>query len=301
MAASPLPDRPFDHLPTGLVVDRYVIERPLADGGFSAVYLARQLEDMIQVAIKEYLPRRLAYRDWNGNIVPNDEACRNAFLRGRRLFVEEARMLATLKHPNIVEVTGFFHANATVYMVMRYDYGKSLGWYVKHRVRLLDGRFLLRLTHGLLAALEAIHEQGFVHLDLKPENVLIRPDGEPLLLDFGAARPFPHTKAWNRPGKVRTPGFSPPEQFLHHLPLGPWSDFYALAATLRFCLDHKPPPEVPKRLEHDTLKPAAQLYHWRYPENLLTAIDRALNLDPGERPQTVAEFRDLLTTSDCLP
>ncbi len=298
MSASPPPERPFDHLPTGTVVDRYVIERPLADGGFSAVYLARQLEDMIQVAIKEYLPRRLAYRDWNGNVVPNDAACRNAFLRGRRLFVEEARMLATLKHPNIVEVTGFFHANATVYMVMRYDYGKSLGWYMKHRPRSLNGPFLIRLAEGLLAALAAIHAQGFVHLDLKPENILIRPDGAPLLLDFGAARPFPEAKDWNRPGKVRTPGFSPPEQFHHHLPLGPWSDLYGLAATLRFCLDRQPPPEVPQRLERDTLKPALQLYHGRYPAGLLAAIDRALALDPRRRPQTVAQFRELLTTSD---
>lgn len=285
----------FAYLPLGTVIDRYIIERPLADGGFSAVYLARQLADQIQVAIKEYLPRRLAYRNWEGQVVPRSDKAEKLFLRGRRLFVEEARMLATLKHPNIVEVVNFFHANATVYMVMTYDYGKSLGWYLKHQPRRLNADFLLAVAEGLLQGLEAIHRGGFLHLDLKPENVLIRPGVDPLLLDFGAAQPYGKASAWNRPGKVRTPGFSPPEQYRRDFPLGPWSDLYALGATLRACLDLRPPPPATDRLERDSLKSALRQYRDKYPWGLLKAVDQALCLNPVQRPRSVAEFQFLLT------
>lgn len=285
----------FAYLPLGTVIDRYVIERPLADGGFSAVYLARQLNDQTQVAIKEYLPRRLAYRNWEGQVVPRSVKAEKLFLRGRRLFVEEAHMLAKLKHRNIVEVVNFFHANATVYMVMTYDYGKDLGWYIAHQSGRLNAGFLLKVAQGLLQGLAVIHEHGFLHLDLKPENILIRPGVDPLLLDFGAAQPYGDADAWKRPGKVRTPGFSPPEQYRRDLPLGPWSDLYALGATLRACLDLRPPPPVLDRLERDSLKSALRQYRDKYPPGLLQAIDLALRLDPRERPQSVAEFQFLLT------
>ncbi|GAB6068666.1 hypothetical protein JCM13664_19860 [Methylothermus subterraneus] len=283
------------YLPSGTVIDRYVIERPLADGGFSVVYLARELKDQTQVAIKEYLPLRLAYRDQEGQVAPRSEKAEPLFLRGRRLFVEEARTLAEIKHPNIVEVINFFHANATVYMVMTYDYGKDLGWYLKHHPKRLDAPFLHKVAMGLLQGLQAIHRRSLLHLDLKPENVLIRPDVDPLLLDFGAAQRYGGAFASNRPGQVRTPGFSPPEQYRRHLPLGPWSDLYSLAATLRACLDLKPPPPAPDRLRRDLLKPAAHQYRDRYPFGLLKAIDQALQLDPALRPQSVAEFQALLT------
>ncbi len=301
MSNDNIQERPFDHLPTGTVIDRYIIERPLADGGFSAVYLARQLSDQVQVAIKEYLPRKLSYRNWNGQVVPHNDKTRSAFLRGRKFFVEEARMLATLKHPNIVDVTGFFHANSTVYMVMTYDYGKNLRWYLKNQPLRLDGTFLQHLANRLLDALEAIHNHGFLHLDLKPENILIRPGNAPLLLDFGAAQPLTCPTDWRRPSKVRTPGFSPPEQYQQKLPIGPWSDLYALGATLWTCLDRRPPPTVPKRFEHDTLKSAVRLFRDLAPATLLKAIDRALNLDPVKRPQTVTEFREILERKDIHP
>jgi serine/threonine protein kinase len=284
----------FTHLPAGTVIDRYVIERPLADGGFSIVYLARELQEQTQVAIKEYLPFQLAYRNWEGQVVARSDKAARLLLRGRRLFVEEARMLADLKHPNIVEVLNFFHANATVYLVMSYDYGKSLGWYLKHQAQRLNAEFLFKLSLGVLQGLEAIHRRGILHLDLKPENILIRPGVDPLLLDFGAAQPYERLQA-NRPSKVRTPGFSPPEQYHLSYPLGPWSDLYALGATLRTCLDLKPPPPALTRLKRDLLKPTVHQYRNQYPKGLLQAIDRALQLDPIQRPQSVAEFQALLT------
>ncbi len=284
----------FAYLQPGTVVDNYVIERPLASGGFSSVYLARQLQDQTQVVIKEYLPRKLAYRSWDNKITPHSEETKKKFSQGRRLFIEEAKMLATLKHPNIVEVISFFRANTTVYMVMTYDYGKNLNWFMKNKPDWLTGKFLFKLCHKLLDALEAIHNHGFLHLDIKPENIFIRPGGNPLVLDFGAARPYPTPPNWKKPGKVRTPGYSPLEQFQSHGSIGPWSDFYALGATLRACLDRKAPPSVTERIDKDLLKPALNRFPPSYPQGLLKAIDQAMMLAPEERPQTVTEFRKLL-------
>lgn len=284
----------FEYLQPGTVVDDYIIERPLAHGGFSSVYLARQLEDQTLVAIKEYLPRKLAYRAWDNQITPHSDDTRKMFLQGRRLFIEEAKMLATLKHPNIVDVINFFKANTTVYMVMTYDYGKSLGWFMKHGSERLTPEFMTNLCQQLLDGLEAIHQHGLVHLDLKPENILIRPDNSPMILDFGAARPYPTPKNWKKPGKVRTPGYSPVEQFQSNGPLGPWSDIYALGATLRACLDRKSPPSVTERIEKDTLKPATQRHANAYPAPFLKAIDAAMVLPAKQRPQTTQQFRMLL-------
>ena len=114
----------WNYLQSGTIIDQYMIERELAHGGFSSVYLARQLTDQVQVAIKEYLPRKLAHRTWNNAVVANSKETKTLFMRGRALFFEEAKVLANLKHKNIVEVINFFQANSTVYMVMNYDYNE---------------------------------------------------------------------------------------------------------------------------------------------------------------------------------
>lgn len=283
----------WHHLESGTIVDRYMIERFLAEGGFSLVYLARQLSDQHQVAIKEYLPKRLAHRTWHNQIIPHNSETNPLFLRGRQLFFEEARVLAKLKHPNIVEVLNFFQANSTAYMVMTYDYGKNLAWYLtKGR---LTARFMLTVFPALLGGLKAIHSHGLLHLDIKPGNILIRPEDNPLLLDFGAVHPYPEPKGWKKPGQVRTQGFSPIEQYRACHALGPWSDLYAIGATMRACLDGANPPPALERTKKDTLKPARQGYKGKYPQALLEAIDWAMQIDPSQRPQSVAEFLSALS------
>ena len=161
-------------LPPGTVVDQYIIERPLAGGGFSSVYLARQLVDQTQVAIKEYLPRRLAYRTERREVAPNNEESRRAFQRGRQLFLEEAKVLARLKHRNIVEVLNFFRANATVYLVMTYEYGKVLGDYLlKEKKGGVSEQFLLMVFPPLLDGMRVIHENGLLHLDIKDRKSVV--------------------------------------------------------------------------------------------------------------------------------
>lgn len=282
----------WNYLQTGTIIDHYMIERELAHGGFSSVYLARQREDQVQVAIKEYLPRKLAHRTWNNVVVPNSEDHRAMYMRGRALFFEEAKVLASLKHHNIVEVINFFQANETVYMVMTYDYGITLDKILLRRSLPISGEFLSSVFSQLLNGVKVIHDHQLIHLDIKPANILIRPDHDPLLLDFGAIRKYPAQASNN--AKVLSNGFSPVEQYDKHGNLGPWSDIYAIGASMRACLDYKVPPSSVDRLKHDPLPLAAKIYKRKFPEYLLQAIDWAMAVHPEDRPQSVADLQQAL-------
>jgi serine/threonine protein kinase len=278
----------WNYLQSGTIVDQYIIERELAHGGFSSVYLARQLEDQIQVALKEFLPRKQAHRTWNNVVVPNSEEDRALFNRGRALFFEEAKILAQLKHHNIVEVTNFFQANATVYMVMTYDYGVSLNKVISEDQLDMNEKFMVQVFTALLHGIEVIHRRKMVHLDIKPGNILIRPDNDPLLLDFGAIQPV---SAVGKPSQtlVLTNGFSPLEQYAGKS-IGAWTDLYAVGATMRCCLDKKIPPPSPVRLKENNFPSAAKTFKRKYPAYLLEAIDWAMELQPNKRPQSTAEL-----------
>lgn len=283
----------WNYLQTGTIIDQYMIERELAHGGFSSVYLARQLEDQVQVAIKEYLPRKLAHRTWNNVVTPNSDESRTLYLRGRALFFEEAKVLANLKHHNIVEVINFFQANETVYMVMTYDYGLTLDKILLKKIIPMDEPFLRKVFIDLLDGIAEVHRHNFIHLDIKPANILIRAQRDPLLLDFGAIQRLPVAKN-NYRSKVLTKGFSPIEQYSNKNLLGPWSDLYAVGASMRACLDYKPPVPAPGREKEDTLIPAVKAHKNKYPEYLLQAIDWAMAIHPRDRPQSVAELQQAL-------
>ncbi|MGZ8238294.1 MAG: serine/threonine protein kinase, partial [Methylobacter sp.] len=265
----------WNYLQTGTIIDQYVIERELAHGGFSSVYLARQVHDQFQVAIKEYLPRKFAHRTWHNKVVANSEEAATLFKRGRVLFFEEAKVLSTLKHPNIVEVIGFFKANSTVYMVMTYDYGVTLDKLLRNKSLSVSEDFLLTLFNSLLAGLGHIHSQQYIHLDIKPSNILVRPGNDALLLDFGAIQSFPKSHL-GKQSKVLTKGYSPLEQHDLSAQLGPWTDIYAVGASMRSCLENKAPVPAQDRARQDTLVPAVKAFNKKFPQHLLEAIDWAM-------------------------
>ncbi len=283
----------WNYLQSGTIIDQYIIERELAHGGFSSVYLARQLADQIQVAIKEFLPRKQAHRTWNNVVVANSEEDRILFNRGRALFFEEAKVLSKLKHPNIVEVINFFQANSTVYMVMTYDYGVSLNNVITDGVIDISEQFLLEVFVALLDGVSIIHRHEMVHLDIKPGNILIRPDNDPLLLDFGAIQKNSQAGKPNQT-LVLTNGFSPVEQYTSKS-IGAWTDIYAIGATMRSCIERKVPPPSPSRLKEDTQIPAVKAFKRKYPTYLLEAIDWAMEIQPKNRPQSTDELLDALT------
>ncbi len=283
----------WNFLEPGTVLDQYIIERKLAHGGFSSVYLARQMSNQSQVAIKEYLPRKFAHRTWNNVIVPNSKETEIFFLKGRALFFKEAKALAKLKHLNIVNVINFFQANDTVYMVMAYDKGSTLDKVIKNKKSKVTEKQLIKMFNLLLAGISMMHKKNFLHLDIKPSNILIRPNSTPVLLDFGAIQKFTSTPKKNE-STIISHGFSPVEQYSKNSQLGPWTDIYSIGATMYFCLSGKAPVFDIRKAAKKTIIPATKVFNNKYPHHLLYAIDWAMKDDPKKRPQSVEIFRHAL-------
>ena len=282
-------------------LDCYHIVRLIGSGGFSLIYLARDEETQDEVAIKEYFPKRFGIRDADNRITVSNPAKINSFNRGLKLFFHEARVLATMIHPNIVKVRNCFLANGSAYLAMDYEPGKNLGTYIKKRQGGLSTNFMMMVFPPLLDALNLMHKQQHLHLDIKPGNIHLRPGGNPLLLDFGAVHKFAEIDGQQKP-QIITPGFSPVEQYYSKGNIGPWSDVYAVGATMRACLDGKPPPAATELdAGKEFLQPATEKYPDRYPMWLLEAIDWAMQIDAQLRPSSTAELRDALLNQSGRP
>lgn len=277
-----------ENLPPGTILDCYRIIKLIGSGGFSLIYLAEDEDTHDEVAIKEYFPKRFGKRRAHGEVSVQTPDNHESFQRGRRLFYQEANVLATLHHRNIVGVRNCFLANNTAYLVMDYEPGKNLGRYIKKRKGRLSTNFLMTVFPPLLDALALIHEHNQLHLDIKPSNIHLRPGGNPLLLDFGAV--YHLDDVGHKKAQVITPGFSPVEQYYASARVGPWTDVYAIGATMRSCIEGKPPPSAVERHSKDTLKDLADIYDKRYPRHLLETIDWAMRVNPTERPQSAAEM-----------
>src|SRR3954453_695012 len=279
-----MPSQANQPLPEGTQLENYRIMRVLATGGFSFVYLAHDEND-VPVAIKEYLPSTLAVRV-NGEAHPSvPEADLAKFRYGLKCFFEEGRALAGLSHPNVVRVLNFFRANETVYLVMRYERGRTLQEHIKSRRGALEEDWIRKTFTHLLNGLREVHSNKLLHLDIKPGNVYVRNDGTPLLIDFGAARQTLGEEGRRLPPTF-TPGFASPEQHVRREDLGPWSDMSSVGATMYSCLAGAPPQPANERLEKDTLVPAARAWAGKYSAELLDTVDWCLRLDHLERPQS---------------
>ena len=279
-------------LPAGTRVENYRIVSTLASGGFSIVYLAQDEKDT-PVVIKEYLPSTLAVRT-DGSATPKvAEADVAKFRYGLKCFFEEGRALARLTHPNVVRVLNFFRANDTVYIVMRYEKGRSLQLQIQNRVGMPDEVWLRSTFAELLNGLREVHRNKLLHLDIKPANVFLRTDGSPLLIDFGAARQTLTTET-TKLAPTYTPGFAAPEQYARKGELGPWTDIYSIGATVYACLAASAPQPAHLRLKKDELAPARKRWADEYSRVLLDIVDWCLRLDHLERPQSVFALQKAL-------
>jgi serine/threonine protein kinase len=285
-------------LADGYQLQNYRIRKVLSCGGFSIVYLAHDEND-VPVAIKEYLPSSLALRN-RGDVLPAiaDENLA-AFRYGMKCFFEEGRSLAGLSHTNVVRVLNFFRANETVYLVMRYEHGRTLQEHIEHHRGSIKEDFIRRVFTLLLNGLREVHTNKLLHLDIKPANIYIRNDGSPVLIDFGGARQTLTAKAM-RLNPIYTPGFASPEHYRKRELLGPWSDIYSVGASMFSCLAAVAPPAAIERLKNDTYISARKFWSGKYSGQLLETIDWCLRLDHLERPQSVFALQKALMR-DCAP
>ncbi|MGQ9685314.1 MAG: serine/threonine protein kinase [Thiobacillaceae bacterium] len=272
-------------LPSGYKLGEYIIDRKIGGGGFSLVYLAFDLDGR-PVAIKEYLPGGVVKRGEGGTVMPISDDKQTSFRYGMKCFFDEGRALADIRHPNVVRVVNFFRANDTVYMVMKYERGRTLQKHITTLKEPMRESFIRHVFVQLLNGLREVHTHKILHLDIKPSNVYIRTDGSPLLIDFGASRQV-LTHDLQMASPMYTPGFAAPELYKARDCLGPWTDIYAVGASMYACLAKAPPPAADERLEKDRLAPAVKTFAGQYSHALLELIDSLLRLDYTQRPQSV--------------
>ncbi|HEY2872632.1 MAG TPA: protein kinase [Reyranella sp.] len=275
-------------LPVGTLLGDYRLDSVIGHGGFGITYRAFDSQLAKVVAIKEYLPIEFAVRQ-GGKVVPRSGRSAEDFAWGRERFLDEARALARFRHPHIVPVLRFLTANDTAYTVMEFEDGRSLGEMLGHSGRRLPPEEVRRLAEGLLLGLGAVHAQGFLHRDIKPSNIIIRRDGVPILIDFGAARQAMGDRSRTLTS-VLTPQYAPIEQYTAEGKQGPWSDIYSASAVLHHAITGAPPPEAAGRIGKDTYRPLAGSEARSYDKAFLAAVDSALAFAPEQRPQSVAEW-----------
>jgi TPR repeat protein len=283
------------HLPANTVLDRnYRIERVLGSGGFGITYEAEDINLNAAVALKEYYPFDFGERDSTMSVKPKSVRHKETFDWGRASFLQEARMLARFRHPSIVRVSRVFEANSTAYMVMDFEPGQSFDAWLKSLGRPPSQEELDRIAAPLLDALEMMHAQNFLHRDIAPDNVIVRADGTPVLLDFGSARRAVGERSRALTGIVKA-GYSPPEQYAtDSRQQGPWTDLYALGGVLYRAVTGQPPEEATLRLVDDHMRAAAAAAKGQYRRNFLAAIDACLKVKHSERPRSVAQLRPML-------
>ena len=279
-------------LPSGHTLYEYRIERVLGAGGFGITYLGRDTHLGRWYAIKEYLPRDTAVRETGATVRSISATTQEDFTWGMDRFLAEAQTLAQFQHPNLVGVVRYFKANGTAYFVMDYVEGEVLASYIAREAPLSEA-----VLRGILApvmdGLMQVHGAGYLHRDIKPDNIVLRGDGSPVLVDFGAARLA--MGARTRPlTAILTPGYAPIEQYSESSPQGPYTDIYALGAVLYYGLTGEALQEASDRMLQDTVPVLSAVGYRGVSQGFLAGIDAALKVYPRDRPISLESWRRML-------
>lgn len=285
------------NLPQGtrLLNGRYTLGKVLGQGGFGITYLGADTRTQQPVAIKELFPEGSSRQPGSRRVVPPTSLLGGGFTETMQKFEDEAKVMAKFNHPGIVRVFDVFEENGTAYLVMEFLRGETLGKRIEKQGK-LSAAEVQDIALKLTDALEVVHKAGLLHRDIKPDNVFLLQDGRVVLIDFGSARQFAFGKTVSHTRLV-TPGYAPLEQYGTAGKFGPYTDIYALGATLYHALMGVVPPAATDRIQNNAplkVPPAT-------PDSLENAINRALEIRVDQRPQTIAEFRALLQGSRPKP
>lgn len=294
--------------PGTVLMGRYAVGRVLGKGGFGVTYLAYDLKGEFRVAIKEYMPDTLAYRTPGNTIISTYEGDKEeSFRLGAEKFYEEAKTVSRFNgHPNIINVQEFFYENNTAYFVMEYIEGVDLKTYVTRMGGTLSQKECTEILTPILDALIVVHSVGVLHRDISPDNIYVTTDGGVKLLDFGAARQVLGEKSKSL-SVVLKPGFAPIEQYQTRGKQGQWTDVYALAATMFYCLTGQVPEAAMDRVEAEMENRSADGVSqtlWNsgtISQRLAVVLRKALALRASERYQNMGEFKQALIAAQEQP
>lgn len=284
--------------PGVILKERYKIEEVIGAGGFGITY--RAWDPLLQsyVAIKEYYPSGIATRSADSSkvCVPVGQEQRE-YHRGRIRFLKEAQDVARFQsESNIVSIYDYLEENDTAYMVMEYLHGCTLKQYIREHGGRLDTDHILHICLSVLDALAVVHKAGMIHRDISPENIFICEDLTVKLIDFGAAKQV-YLDGEQTMSVVLKPGYAPPEQYAKKDKQGPWTDIYALGATLYFAATGEKPEESFGRVLEDTIKPVCEV-NPEIPRAMSQVIMRAMSVKIEDRYQTVEAMREALLAGE---
>ncbi len=296
------PSYPHGALPAGTRLGEFEVRRVLGVGGFGIVYEAFDHLLEREVAVKEYMPASLVERNEALHVTLISEASADTFALGLRSFVNEARLLARFDHPSLLKVHRFWEANGTAYMAMPLYRGRTARDVRQQMGQHPDEAWVRGLLEPLLGAIEKLHSEDVYHRDIAPDNILIEADGRPVLLDFGAARRVITDRSQTLTAILK-PSYAPIEQYadVSGMKQGPWTDLYALGATVHFLLLGKPPPPAPGRSIQDTMPSLSQQALAGFTAPFLALVDWMLSPLPADRPQSVAMVREVLAGRAAAP
>lgn len=286
---------PFVALPIGTILNgRYLTGRVLGVGGFGVTYVAFDMTLEICVAVKEYLPSGIALRDQDRyTMTVNAPEEQQKFDIGASKFLEEARLLAKLRDvPNIVTVQDYFRENNTAYFVMEYIEGVDLMKYTQMHGGKLSFQEAIQLLLPVIDSLAHVHAHNLLHRDISPDNIVVMKNGSTRLLDFGAARLAVDSD--KSKSIILKHGFAPEEQYRKHGNQGPWSDEYALAATMYLILTGEMPPDAIERVHEDTMKSPIEL-GVEMPQYANDALMKSLAIRASERFPDMSSFSAAIT------
>ena len=282
------PNQPAQALPCGTILQaRYLIGRMLGQGGFGITYIGYDYTLEIPVCIKEFFPSGGAMRGPYGSskIYWSSDSTGASMKQGRETFVKEARKAAKVRGlASVVNVWDVFYENDTAYIVMEYIKGVTVKEYLVKRGSVMEPKECIDLFEPVIHDLQDVHDRGIVHRDISPDNLMLSEDGKIKLLDLGAAKDL--SKGTGQSSTlVAKKGFSPPEQYTEQGNIGPWTDVYAICATIYWCMTGKVIPEALERLMGDTLSIPESI-----PGNMASVLRHGLEIKPENRTRDLKEL-----------